>query len=168
MKTHRIVKESDVIYLAGLIDGIGSFEVNVSPHKNYATGFRFEPMIRIQLKESDTAVLGLLDEYCEEVGVIYSIQDRSNTTSLRFVVQDPDHICRFIEPMSPYLIRTYSDAEVLCDKIAPKVKDGKHRTKQGIYELMEYVEQLRAGSGRNPKYDQAWFEEEWKGEISTE
>jgi hypothetical protein len=162
------VKESDVIYLAGLIDGVGSFEVNVGPHDNYATGFRFEPMIRMQFKDSDTAVLGLLDEYCEEVGVNYSIQDRSNTTSLRFVVQDPDHICRFIEPMAPYLIRTYKDAEILCDKIAPKVKDGEHRTKQGIYDLMEYVEQLRAGSGRNPKYDREFFEKEWEGEISAE
>lgn len=161
------MKESDVIYLAGLIDGVCSFEVNVSPHKNYATGFRLEPMIRMQLNESDTAVLGLLDEYCEEVGVNYSIQDRANTTSLRFVIQDPDHICRFIDPIAPHLIRTYKDAEILCDKIAPKVKDGEHRTKQGIYDLMEYVEQLREGTGRNPKYDQAWFEENWGDEIST-
>jgi len=162
------MKESDIIYLAGLTDGVCSFEVNVGPHDNYATGFRFEPMIRMQFKESDTAVLGLLDEYCEEIGVNYSIQERSDTTSLRFVVQDPDNICRFIGPIAPYLIRTYDDAKMLCDKILPKVKNGEHRTKQGIYDLMEYVEQLRAGSGRNPKYDREFFEKEWEGEISAE
>lgn len=155
------MKEHDVIYLAGLLDGVGSFEVNVSPHDNYATGFRFEPKIRITLRESDTAVLGLLDEYCEEVGVQYSVEERKSGDSVRFVIQDPDHIIRFVQPLGDYLIRKHENARIMLNEILPQVKDGKHQSKEGIYELMEHVEKLRAGTGRNPKYNQAWFKEEW-------
>jgi len=170
VKTHRIVKESDVIYLAGLIDGIGSFEVNVSPHDSYATGFRFEPKLRISLHETDEAVLGLLDEYCEEVGVKYSVEKREATGAMRIVIQEPNGIINFVDPLGGYLIRNYEAAVIMLNDIIPPVKDGKHRTKQGLYELMEHVEKIRSshGRGREPKYDQAWFEKEWKGEISTE
>lgn len=160
------MKEHDVIYLAGLIDGVGSFEVNVSPHSNYATGYRFEPRIRITLLDSDTAVLGLLDEYAEEVGVQYTIEERAASDSVRFVVQDPDHICKFAAPFADYLIRKYDNARILLNDILPSVKHGEHRTKQGIYELMEHVEKLRAGTGRNPKYNREFFEEEWGEELT--
>lgn len=160
------MKEQDVIYLAGLVDGVGSFEVNVSPHSNYATGYRFEPKIRISLHETDTAPLGLLDEYCEEVSVQYTIEEREATDTVRFVVTKPDNITRFVEPLGNYLIRKYENARILVNDILPEVQDGKHHTKQGLYELMEHVEKLRAGTGRNPKYDQEFFEEEWSDELS--
>lgn len=164
------MKERDVIYLAGLIDGVGSFEVNVSPHSNYSTGFRFEPKIRIGLHESDTAVLGLLDEYCEEVGVKYQVEEREANDSQRVVIQDPDSIYRFVDPFGAYLVRRHEAAVVMLNEILPNVKDGKHKTKQGLYGLMEYVEKLRSnsGRGRDPKYTQEWFAEEWSDEISTE
>lgn len=161
------MKEQDLIYLAGLVDGAGSIEVNVSPHSNYATGFRFEPKIRLSLDESDAAVLGLLDEYCEEQGIQYSIEEREGSDTLRFVVQDPAHLCVFIDGFGNYLIRRYEDARIMLNEILPKVKDGEHRSKQGIYELMEYVEELREGTGRDPKYTQEWFENEWGDEIKT-
>jgi len=162
------MKERDVIYLAGLLDGTGNFEVNVSPHDNYATGFRFEPKVRIRLDESDSAVLGLLDEYCEEVGVKYSLEERAGSDVVRFTVQEPDNIYRFTDPIGQYLIRNHEQARILLNEILRKVKDGEHRSKQGIYDLMKHVEKLRAGTGRNPKYDREWFEDEWGGEISTE
>lgn len=163
------MKESDVIYLAGLVDGVGAFEVNVSPHDNYATGFRFEPKIRLSLHESDTAVLGMLDEYCEEVGVKYSVEEREASETLRFVVQEPDDIYRFVDPLGDYLIRRYEAAVVMLSDILPAMKDGKHQSKQGLYELMKDVEKLRSnvGRGREPKYTQEWFEEEWGDEIET-
>lgn len=157
------MKESDVIYLAGLVDGLGAFEVNVSPHDSYSTGFRFEPKIRIGLHESDTAILGMLDEYCEEQGVKYSIEERESSETLRFVVQGPNHICRFVIPFGDYLIRRYEAAHLMLNEILPAVKDGKHHSKDGFYELMEYVDELRSsvGRGREPKYTQEWFENEW-------
>lgn len=163
------MKERNLIYLAGLIDGVGSFEVNVSPHDNYATGFRFEPKIRIGLHESDTAVLGMIDEYCEEVGVDYSVDDRKASETVRIEVQGPDQIYRFVDPLGEYLIREYEAAWVMLNEILPAVKDGKHQSKQGLYELMEYVEELRSvvGRGREPKYTQEWFAEEWADEIKT-
>lgn len=163
------MKEHDIIYLSGLVDGVGSYEVNVSPHNNYATGFRFEPKFRMGLNESDTTILGMLDEYCEEIGVSYSIENRGTGDAIRFTIQTPCEIARFTEPFGDYLIRKYKDAEIMLNEIIPAVEDGKHTSKDGLYELMGWVDELRGdgGRGRNPKYTQEWFEEEWEGELST-
>jgi hypothetical protein len=158
------VKESDVIYLAGLVDGLGSFEVNVSSHPDYATGYRFEPKFRMNLRESDAAVLGMLDEYCDEVGVNYSIETRSDSDLQRFIVQDPCDITNFVNPFGDYLIRRYEAAVIMLNDILPEVKDGKHTTKQGLLELMESADKLRESMNRNreTKYTKEWFEKEWE------
>ena len=155
------MEKRDVVYLAGLFDGVGSLTVNVSESEDTKVGYQMKPKLLISLRESDTAVLGLLDEYCEEGGVQYFFKDRESDDVIRFIVQKMEHIERFLQPLGKHLIRKYEDAELLVNVVLPGMKDGKHHSKEGFYELMEHVDELRVGTGRTVKYDQEWFATKW-------
>jgi hypothetical protein len=154
--------DGQIAYVAGLIDGVGSITVTVRKNDDYRTGYRLKPEIRIQRPESDAAVLGMLDEYCDEHGVKHSMYEK-NEDSIRLSVTDPESIRRFLRPIVPYLISNHEPATIMLDDVLSRVEDGTSRTEDGILELMPYVERLREESrhGSGYKYDRDYFEAEF-------
>lgn len=154
-----------VAHLAGVFDGVGSITVHVSKDTNYAAGYRVRPMLRLHRSASDEALLGMMDSYCEEHGVQYSLNEktRENSDTLQWVVKDPPSIRRFLEPLAPLLVSKHEEAHVMLEEVLPRIEEGDHRTEQGILGLMPYVDELHESSryGADSKYTEAYFRKEF-------
>lgn len=157
--------EPVVAHLAGFFDGVGSITVMVSKNSDYATGYRVRPLLRIHRSADDEALLGMIDAYCDEHAVRYSLTERHNveSDSLRWVVEDTESIRRFLSPLTPYLISKREAAALMLEEVIPRIEDGKGRTEDGILELMPYIDRLRdqARYGTEAKYDEQYFKEQF-------
>jgi len=81
-------------------------------------------------------VLGMVDEYCEDHGVIYRTENRTNGSS-QIIIYQPESIKRFIEPIFSGLIQQQDEAEIMLDEILPMVEDGKHTTNGECSRLLD-------------------------------
>lgn len=70
---------------------------------------------------------------------------------------------KFLKPLVGGLIEQEKQAKVMLDELIPGVKERKHETKQGFYELMRSVNTLRETihSKQSPKYTPEYFMDEW-------
>jgi len=84
----------------------------------------------------------MVDEYCEDHGVIYRTENRTNGSS-QIIIYQPESIKRFIEPIFSGLIQQQDEAEIMLDEILPMVEDGKHTTKRGMFEIAGHLDTLR-------------------------
>lgn len=162
------VEDEQIAHLAGVFDAIGGVTLRVIKDSDYRLNYTLEPMLRLQRPNEDDPVLGKLMAYCDEEGVRYTITDKSHgadreSNSVEWIVKDPDSVERFLEPMMDYLVTNYFRAELMLEVVLPAIRSGKHREKQGFYELMEVVEKLREGKTlrKEPKYTQEYFADEW-------
>lgn len=85
--------------------------------------------------------------------------------SYRWACNSPDDIERFLEPLLPFLVTEYESSVLMIEQILPRMEDGFHTEKEGFYELMEFVDIVRASNPRRRspelKYDQDYFAEAW-------
>ena len=56
-RIHRKVKPLDGAYIAGFIDGEGSFSVSIGKHKTLARGLEVRPEFEIEVRADDTEVI---------------------------------------------------------------------------------------------------------------
>jgi hypothetical protein len=67
--------------------------------------------------------------------------------------------------MLPYLVTEYESSVIMIEQILPRIEDGLHTEKQGLYELMEFADMVRETNPRRRspelKYDQDYFAEAW-------
>lgn len=165
------MEEIEIAHLAGYIDGSASITVHVNESDDYSVGYHFKPVVVIYVPRRDETMLGKLDAYCEDNFVQYAADEREGkeNDSVRWSVFEGDNIKRFLEPMLPYLVSRYHDANVMVEKIVPAVEDGEHREKRGLYELMEFADELRQSNrkGTDPKYTQEYFADEWDDEVTA-
>lgn len=160
------MKEEDLIYLAGLFDGVGNINIHIKKDQGGRIGFIFSPRIYIGLSESDSALLGMLDEYCEETETTYNASGR-NKSNIQLTITGAESVYNFLMPLYDHLIRRFRESSILLHEIIPAMDEKEHLNKQGFYDLMKYVEMLRElqDTGDRSKYTQSWFAEEWEGEI---
>lgn len=158
--------DHDVAHLAGVLDGAGRISAGISKENGYAVGYRYKPYVRIHRPENDSAMLGKLDAYAEEYGVRYNLIEK--TESVMFRISDPDVIERFLEPLLPWLVTTYEPAIIMLEEVLPALREDKHKTKDGLYELAGYADELREvhHRGRKTKYSQEYFADEWADEFT--
>jgi len=107
----------------------------------FSIGYRFTPTLSISRNEKKEVVLGMVDEYCEDHGVIYRTENRTNGSS-QIIIYQPESIKRFIEPIFSGLIQQQDEAEIMLDEILPMVEDGKHTTKRGMFEIAGHLDTL--------------------------
>lgn len=159
--------DHDVAHLAGVLDGAGRISVSISKEDSYAVGYRFRPYIRVHRPPDDDALLGKLDAYADEYAVRYTINNQGD--GMIFEIHDSENIERFLEPVLPWLVTTYEPSIIMLDKILPALRDGKDKTKQGLYELAGYADELREvhHRGQKTKHTQAHFADEWESEIAV-
>lgn len=166
------MEEADIAHLAGVIDGIGNGAVTVQVTKSdsYDIGYQYKPVVRFHRAESDAALLGKIDAYCEQQHVQYKLKERTDTASrLVFEIIDLDSIKRFLEPLMPYLVTVHYNAALVLEDVIPAIRNERHTNKQGFYDLMSIADELRSGTtkGREPKYTKDYFAEQWEDEITT-
>ncbi|TQQ81889.1 hypothetical protein [Halonotius roseus] len=146
-------------YVAGLIDGGSNLTVTVKKAEDTRVGYSI--VIQLRVSNTDPTMLGFLDEFCSEHGLEPVTRDSGDTFVLS--INKRDDLLELLRLVEPYLIDRFPEAEILMNDLLPGLKAGKGSSKEGFYELMEYVDAIRAetNAGSNPKYDQAYFESEW-------
>lgn len=161
------MEDTDIAHLAGFIDATGSITAHVSKNDEYSIGYQVHGLIRIvRPADNEDPIIGKFMEYCEEEGVQIGVSDTSNgpqreRDSTELFIKRPEAISRFLEPMLPYLTTEYPKAIVMLEQVVPRIEDEVHHTKEGFYELMEFVDMLRQNTSGDLKYTQEYFEEEW-------
>lgn len=161
------MEDAQIAHLAGVMDAVGSITVHIQQREQYSTGHEFRPVVRIIRGERHAILIGKLDEYASQQGVHATITEKEK--GYEFVIYDAEQIERFLRPMMPYLVSAHEPATVMLEEVVPAVKDDKHLTKQGLYDLVGHVETLRATTARgdDAKYTQEYFEKEFGDEITT-
>jgi hypothetical protein len=164
------VDDTDIAHLAGVIDAIGTVTVRVTKNERYSIGYQYSAVVQISRPaNADDPLLGKLLAYCDEYGAKYKLTEESDDDgkgeSYRWACNSPDSIERFLEPMLPYLVTEYESSVIMIEQILPRIEDGLHTEKQGLYELMEFADMVRETNPRRRspelKYDQDYFAEAW-------
>jgi hypothetical protein len=161
------MKEEDVAYIAGVVDSIGLFRVNIEEDSEYKTGYNMTPVLRIHRSEHETAALGLIDEYCEENHIRVQIHDKG--TSIELEINKPDALRQFLEPLMPYLVQKQEIISIFMGEIVPAVEQKEHHSKQGFYEIIKRMDAMYRNdpSINKWKYKTQFFSNKWRDEIET-
>jgi len=155
------VQQDQIAHLAGAFDVGGNITVKIDQADRYKIGYRMLPLLSFSRPSNEDPILGKLMSYCSEQGVRYRLMETGNNGA-KFKTTDPNSIENFLEPLREYLVTTYVRSEVMLQEILPAIRDDQHKTKEGFYELMGAVDELRAGNkGRDPKYTQIYFAKQW-------
>jgi len=155
------VQQDQIAHLAGAFDVGGNVSVKIDQADRYKIGYRMLPLLSFTRPSNEDPILGKLMSYCSEQGVRYRLMETSNDGA-KLHITDPNSIEGFLEPLREYLVTKYVKSEVMLQKILPAIRDDQHKTKEGFYELMGAVDELRAGNkGRDPKYTKTYFAKQW-------
>lgn len=135
-------------YIAGFVDGEGSFNVSIKRSKEHRINWRVEPSFNISQKER--AILALIKKWLRcgtlrerKDGLIY--YEVRNLTSLNNI------IIPFFNKFN-FLSSTKKRNFMIFKKIMEKINKGEHLNQEGFTEIMKLRERLNQGHGRKRKY----------------
>ena len=146
-------------YVAGVVDFGSNLSISVVKADSRAVGYAINPTLSIS--NTNKAVLGFIDKFCENHGIEPTLQggDRTN----RLVISKRKDLHKFLLVVEPYLIARSEAVELMLKQLLPAFDNGKHSDKRGFLKMMEYVEQVREHTSKrgNPKYTTQFFRNEW-------
>lgn len=135
-------------YLAGFVDGEGSFNVSLQKRPDHA--MRWRVILTFNVSQRDPIVLAQLKKYLG-CGRMFKRSDGVNI----YIVQNPSSIKERIIPffkrfhfLSANKKRNFS----IFVRIANMVFEGQHLNKDGLLEIIKLREILNEGKGRKRKY----------------
>lgn len=146
-------------YLSGAVDSLANLKLSIKKRESKSLGYQAQSVIEISRPNSRYALLGMLEDYCNERGIRYYISDYQETTK-RFELTRPDSIERFLKPIAGGFIQQPDNVEVMLSEVIPIFKESTEFSKQEFIELARLSEKLQR-SGRKSKYDTDYFESEW-------
>jgi hypothetical protein len=154
-------------YIAGLVDNHAGVVVTVAKRPDSRIGFGIQIQCRIKLSAKEG--IEVLTRFCEDYDIEYRVDNDRETTydSYQFVVSRRDSVQTFLQLVVPYLVVRDEAADLLSEKIIPRIKDGDHRKKQSFLSLMKDIETFREKVGRanRAKYDLEFFQNKWEKET---
>jgi len=156
------MEEQWLWYLVGVYDTAGASRVKIRKDETFVTNYEFRPIISLSRPENKQVVFGMIDEYAEEYGVSYRIDENKGTTEV-LVIDKPLSINNFLKPLMGGFVQQQNQSQIMFNKIIPAVLDDEHLTKPGFYELMGFVDELQEtlATRKDPKYTQEYFKSEW-------
>jgi hypothetical protein len=135
-------------YLAGFVDGEGSFNVSLRKRNDHAMGWQV--VLAFNVSQKDKTVLALLKKHLS-CGTLWQRSDGV----WYYNVHNPIAIYKNVLPffdrftfLSAVKKRNFS----IFRKIAFMVMDNKHLTQYGLQEIVRLREKLNEGRGRKRKY----------------
>jgi hypothetical protein len=160
------VDERELEYLAGVIDGGALITVYVKSNETYSLGYQFWPVVQLNYPKTpgNQSLLGRFISYCEDVGAIFSTSERNREGEghrLKVTVDRPWAIEEVLRPLLPYLTAKHRPAQLMVEEVVPRFQDEQQLEKEGAYELMGIVEEIRPPTNES-KYDQRYFAKEWE------
>lgn len=149
-------------YLAGFVDGEGSFIVSVRRRQEHVSGWQVDLTFNVSQKERH--ILAYFKRYlgCGRFqqrpdGIFYFVV--SNQRSIQ------ERVIPFFERFSFLSQRKQSNFAIF-KKIASKVAAREHLTSDGLDQIMHLRERLNEGRGRTRKYSLHDYQQSAKGESS--
>lgn len=169
---HDGMNDVELAHLAGVVEGGATITAKVNKNSKYRIGFQAAVLIRFQQAGDDSILMGKFLAYCDEYGVTVDRREREmDSGRSRHIAEiiHQDSVRKFLEPLLPYLTERYEQVTLILEELLPRLEDGQHTSKQGLYDLMPLVEQIRRSNQlqRDYKYDQEYFAEEWGDDIET-
>lgn len=149
-------------YLAGFVDGEGSFIASVRRRQDHASGWQVELAFNVSQKERH--ILAYFKRYlgCGRFqqrpdGIFYFVV--SNQRSIQ------ERVIPFFERFSFLSQRKQSNFAIF-KKIASMIARQEHLTSQGLEQIMYLRELLNEGKGRTRKYSLQDYQQSRTGESS--
>lgn len=144
-------------YLAGIVDGEGSFYISAEKDSTFTYNFRLRPRFRLEMKETEEneEVHRLIMELCEELKISSLKQRRVETTTnttYRSEISGMSDIGKFAQELIPYLRIKRGIAEELM--VFQETTKGKHTTRERFASILEARKNIRKKTAdREVKYD---------------
>lgn len=147
-------------HLSGVVDTVGTFTIKIQKSSQRKIGYKVIPVVYLTRPKNIESILGMVDEYADEMGVRYRI-DETETTN-RLTIENLESIRNFIEPVISGFVQQRERAEFFLNEALPAFEDRTHE-KDEFMELIQIADELRdypieRGSS---KYDANYFREEW-------
>lgn len=136
-------------YLAGFVDGEGSFNISLTKKDDYRHGWQITPSFNVS--QRDNTVLFLLKKHLG-CGRLKRRQDGVWI----FVVENPRMIVEKVLPFFGRFNLLSSKAKTnfsIFSKIVVMINNDEHLTLEGLREIVELREKLNEGKGRKRKYN---------------
>ena len=136
-------------YLAGFVDGEGSFNVSLKKVEDYQQKWRLDPCFNVS--QRDISNLVLLKRIFK-TGTLRRRKDGIVYYEVRNYRMLNERVIPFFEKF-----RFYSQSKIrnfsIFRKIVLKMARQEHLTKEGLREILELREELNEGKGRKRKYN---------------
>lgn len=155
------MEENWLWYLSGSMDSILRMVVNIRKSQNSKLGYQITPEMTFARPDEVESVFGMVDEYVEDVGSGYSIEESSS--SKRMVIRGEEDARKFLEPIVGGFVQQRDRADFYLNEILPMFEDGSPDTKSEFLEIVEKVEELREYpiTSYESKYDAEYFRRRW-------
>ena len=153
-------------YYAGFIDNSSRMQISVSRSLEYRINHSASPQISIENKWAGGRFNVYLEDFFEDLGISYS--SSGDFRHVNVTINGLNDIETIIETIGSNLYIQYPQAEFLFEQGIPAFRDGYHRTKQGLYELVSVFENFStARVSANRKYTSEYFEELWGESLDS-
>ena len=155
MRTVRTISRKDLnqenlgFFLAGFVEGEGSFNVSLRRKPDYKVGWQV--VMSFNVSQKDISILNIL-KYQLKCGII-KVRKKDNLHSFD-VTNSQDIIQKVIPFFKKYPVLSLSKKKnfsIFC-KIAKLMNRGEHRNKIGLRKILELREIINEGKGRTRKY----------------
>lgn len=136
-------------FLAGFVEGEGSFNVSLRKKSDYKVGWQV--VMSFNVSQKDPSILMLLQKQLD-CGII-KIRRKDNLHS--FDVTNPQDIIHKIIPYFykfPVLSSSKKTNFAIFCKIAKLMDKGEHRNWKGLRKILKLREKINEGKGRTRKY----------------
>lgn len=135
-------------YLAGFVDGEGSFNVSLRKREDHTLGWQI--VLTLNVAQRDNTVLALLKRYlgCGR------LQERKDGVWY-YIVSNPASINHKVIPFFEkfnFLSSSKKSNFSIFRKIAKLMSENKHLTQEGMQEIVTLREKINPGRGRKRKY----------------
>ena len=153
------VEELVKAYMAGLVDGCGTFGVRIASVDDYDVGYSVS--VAFRFRNTREAVMADFSGWAEDQGLSVKIK-KSSTVQIAKL----DDIETLIDILRPFVRSKQIDMDILSEEIIPRIKNDEHLNEDGLIELMAYVEQLPSYDVSKRTYTQDYFIEEFKTDTA--
>jgi len=135
-------------YIAGFVDGEGSFNVSVKKCEDRRLGWKIEPLFNVSQK--DKVILVLLKRWLR-CGKIRQRKDGLFYYEVRNINALRNNIIPFFEKFSFLSSKSKKNFSIF-KRIIKKIVQGEHLKEEGLKEILKLREKLNEGRGRKRKY----------------
>ncbi len=145
------IKPQIAWYIAGFVDGEGSFNVSLRRKPDYKLGW--QPILSFNVSQKERTILALMKRHFGG-GIIKQRKDglySYDVTNPRMIIQV---IIPFFEKYR-FLSQTKKKNFSLFKRIAKLMAEKKHLEPEGFRQLLKLREKLNQGKGRKRKYTMA-------------